>query len=60
MKEIYKNKVMNQFINAAVELIDENGIENVTIRGVAAKAGYNSATIYNYFENLDHLIFLQL
>lgn len=57
MKEIYKNKVMNQFINAAVELIDENGIENVTIRGVAAKAGYNSATIYNYFENLDHLIF---
>lgn len=57
MKKMYKNKAMNHFINAAVELIDEKGIENLTIRAVAAKAGYNSATLYNYFENLDHLIF---
>ena len=32
-------------------------MRNITIRKVAKKAGYNSATIYNYFENLDHLIF---
>jgi len=48
---------MNYFINAADELINEIGIENVTIRNIAKRAGYNSATIYNYFENLDHLIF---
>lgn len=57
MKEMYKNKIMNHFINAAVELMDEKGLENLTIRGVAAKAGYNSATLYSYFENLDHLVF---
>lgn len=57
MRETYKKKTMNCFINAADELINEIGIENVTIRNVAKRAGYNSATIYNYFENLDHLIF---
>lgn len=48
---------MSYFINAADEIIDEKGIESVTLREVAKRAGYNSATIYNYFENLDHLIF---
>ena len=52
-----KKKVMNRFIKAAVELIDEVGIENITIRNIAIKSRYNSATLYNYFENLDHLIF---
>lgn len=31
-------------------------MEGVTIRKVADKAGYNSATLYNYFDDLDHLI----
>lgn len=52
-----RKKVMNRFITAAVDLIDTAGIENVTIRNVALKTRYNSATLYNYFENLDHLIF---
>lgn len=52
-----KKKIMNRFIKAAVELIDEVGIENITIRNIAIKSRYNSATLYNYFENLDHLIF---
>lgn len=47
---------MTYFIDAADEIIKEEGIKKVTIRKVADKAGYNSATIYNYFENLDHLI----
>lgn len=45
------------FIEAAVKIIEEEGIDNVTIRKVADIAGYNSATIYNYFEDLSHLIF---
>ena len=56
-KKIQRKRMMSYFINATVELIDEVGINGVTIRKVADKAGYNSATIYNYFENLDHLIF---
>ncbi len=57
MSEKHRKMTMNYFINAADDLINEIGIENVTIRNIAKKAGYNSATIYNYFENLDHLIF---
>ncbi len=49
---------MTYFIDATNEIIENEGIESVTIRKVANLAGYNSATIYNYFENLDHLIFL--
>lgn len=48
---------MEHFINSTDEIIYENGIKGVTLRKVAKRAGYNSATIYNYFENLDHLIF---
>lgn len=57
MSEKHRKKMMNCFINAADELINEIGIENMTIRNIAKKTGYNSATIYNYFENLDHLTF---
>lgn len=54
---IEHKKIMSNFINATDEIIHEDGIEGVTIRKIASKAGYNSATIYKYFENLDHLIF---
>lgn len=57
MSEKHRKLTINHFINAADELINEIGIENVTIRNIATRAGYNSATIYNYFENSDHLIF---
>jgi AcrR family transcriptional regulator len=56
-KEIQRKRTMTYFINAAHEILEEEGIKKVTIRKVAKKAGYNSATLYNYFENLDHLIF---
>lgn len=56
-KEIQKKRIMKYFIDAALQIIDEEGFENVTIRKVAVLAGYNSATLYNYFENLNHLLF---
>lgn len=56
-KEGKTKRIMSNFIDVTDELIQEIGINNVTIRKVADKAGYNSATIYNYFENLDHLIY---
>lgn len=48
---------MKYFIDASLEIIEKDGIEGVTIRKVADLAGYNSATLYNYFENIDHLLF---
>ncbi|MHC1719523.1 MAG: TetR/AcrR family transcriptional regulator [Clostridiaceae bacterium] len=55
-KTTIKSRIMHKFIDAAFTVIDTEGIEYVTIRKVAAIAGYNSSTMYNYFENLDHLI----
>lgn len=49
--------MMSYFINAAADIIEKEGIDKVTIRKVADIAGYNSATIYNYFEDLSHLNF---
>lgn len=56
-KEIQKNRIMGYFIEATVKIIREEGIDHVTIRKVADLAGYNSATLYNYFQDLSHLIF---
>lgn len=48
------------FIDAASKIIKDSSIEDVTIRKVADEAGYNSATIYNYFDNIDALIMFAL
>lgn len=50
-----RKRIMSYFINATIELMEEVGIENLSIRKVADRAGYNSATLYHYFENLDEL-----
>lgn len=57
---IQKRRMYQIFIDATIDIIDNEGIDNVTIRKVADKAGYNSATIYNYFKNLDELKFFSV
>ncbi|ANU23305.1 TetR/AcrR family transcriptional regulator [Planococcus donghaensis] len=56
-KELKKRRMWTYFIDATEELIHTEGFKQVTIRKVADKAGYNSATIYNYFGELSHLLF---
>lgn len=53
---IREKRVMDVFITSAKELIDEYGLDNITIRKIADVSGYNSATMYNYFQNLDELL----
>lgn len=55
-KFIQKKRIINYFIDAVKQIEAEEGLNAVTIRKVADIAGYNSATLYNYFENLDHLL----
>ncbi|MFW5786820.1 MAG: TetR/AcrR family transcriptional regulator [Halanaerobiales bacterium] len=55
--DIKKKRIMKIFINSTTEVIEKEGIENVTIRKVADIAGYNSATLYNYFDNCKQLVF---
>ncbi|MCS5422783.1 MULTISPECIES: TetR/AcrR family transcriptional regulator [Psychrilyobacter] len=53
-----KLNVKRLFIDATMTIIQEEGLEEVSIRKVAKITGYNSATLYTYFKNLDHLILL--
>lgn len=57
-EKIKQKRIMKYFIEATMQLIKDEGIKAVTIRKVANLAGYTSATLYNYFDNLSHLIFL--
>lgn len=56
-KFIQKSRMIKYFVDATKEIISKEGYDGVNIRKVADIAGYNSATIYNYFDNLEHLIF---
>ena len=50
-----RNQIFACFINAASELMENEGMESLTLRRVAKRAGYTSATLYHYFKDLDHL-----
>jgi len=56
-KDIQRRRMMSYFIKATDQVITEEGIDAVNIRKVAQLAGYNSATLYRYFDDLDHLIY---
>lgn len=55
-KEIQKSRVKRYFIDAAKEILLNEGALNVSVRKVGDATGYSYATIYNYFKNLDHLL----
>jgi AcrR family transcriptional regulator len=56
--KIKQRRIIKYFIDAANKIIKKEGIKAVTIRKAADLAGYTSATLYNYFDNLQHLVFL--
>ena len=55
-KNQQRYRTMAVFINNCLSLMQEEGIENLSIRKVAKRAGYNSATIYHYFTDFEELI----
>ena len=57
-ENIKRSRMMKYFIDAANKIIKKKGIDAVNIRDTANLAGYSSATLYNYFDNLTHLVFL--
>lgn len=54
-KELKRKRIMSYFISAAIDIIQQEGINNLSIRKTADRAGYNSATLYHYFSNLEEL-----
>lgn len=53
---IKQKRVMIYFISATKKLIEQEGLENLTVRKIASSAGYNSATLYNYFQDMEELV----
>lgn len=49
-------RVKSYFIQATKEIIIHEGVECVSVRKVADKAGYTYTTIYNYYANVNELL----
>ncbi len=54
------NDIMAAFVSAAKEIIDEDGLEQASIRHISTRAGYSSGTLYLYFEDMEELIAMAL
>ncbi|MDW7675194.1 MAG: TetR/AcrR family transcriptional regulator, partial [Bacillota bacterium] len=55
-KNLKKNRIKMYFLDAAKEIIINEGHENVSVRKVADMAGYSYPTMYNYFDDLNGLL----
>jgi AcrR family transcriptional regulator len=56
-KELKEQRIKGYFIQAAKEILVGEGIKSLSVRTVSERAGYSYTTIYNYFEDLNDLIF---
>ena len=55
-KNLKRQRIKMYFLEAAKEIIINKGVENVSVRKVADIAGYSYATVYNYFADLNALL----
>ena len=53
-----RNEIIISFVKATIEILKEDGIDEVYIRHVSTRAGYSSATLYLYFKDLNELVSL--
>lgn len=55
MKEVSVRK--QRIINAAIQVMQENPMEEVTVRKIAMQAGLTTGAIYHHYKNKDELLF---
>lgn len=55
-QNLKRQRMKIYFLDAAKEMIANEGIESISVRKVAEIAGYSYATLYNYFEDLNELL----
>ena len=51
-----RTELKEMAINAAIEMIEKEGLKNFSTRNVAREIGYTIGTIYNIFRDMDELI----
>ncbi|QUI25296.1 TetR/AcrR family transcriptional regulator [Vallitalea pronyensis] len=57
-KQLKSERIKRVFATTAKEIIEGQGVFEVSVRKVAEQSGYSLGTIYNHFENLDELLWL--
>ena len=55
-KDIQTKRMRSYFIDAAKDILEEEGVKKLSARKVGTRAGYSYATIYNYFKDLNELL----
>lgn len=57
-KEIQEQRMRGYFIQATKTILKGEGLKSISVRNIADQAGYSYATLYNYFKDVNELIFL--
>ena len=57
IKSVKAQRIESYFIDAAKEIIKKEGPDSVTVRKIADLSGYSYGSIYNYYKDLDELMF---
>lgn len=57
-RDAEKRKNAVAFVEATQALIDREGLEKISIRKIAEKAGFHNSTIYLYFKDANQLVLL--
>jgi AcrR family transcriptional regulator len=55
-KEKRSQRTKVRIIDAARDLVVENGFEQLSLRGIARRVGYSPAALYEYFDSKDDII----
>lgn len=56
-KIIQEERMRSYFIEAAKRIVREEGVKSLTVKKIANLAGYAPGTLYNYFSDLNTLLF---
>lgn len=56
-KKIQEERMRGYFIQATRDILKAEGISSLSVRNIADKAGYSYATLYNYFKDVNDLVF---
>lgn len=57
-KEIQEKRMKDYFIQATKDILKGEGLKGLSVRSIANQAGYSYATLYNYFKDVNDLVFL--
>ncbi|MCF8366267.1 MAG: TetR/AcrR family transcriptional regulator [Bacteroidales bacterium] len=57
-KEIQEARIKGYFIEATRNILKGEGLKALSVRSVADQAGYSYATMYNYFKDINELVFV--